>query len=82
MDPLNDHRDNLYLKARGNGCFRHCDLLWRNGGLYTGKQSCSQHPLYRHDYNRGQGPGRQMHWQVTMVGALPQVRAQTPPHPP
>ena len=33
--PVNDHHDNIYLKARGNGCFRHCDLLWRNCGLYT-----------------------------------------------
>ena len=46
------------------------------------KQSRSQHHLYRHDYNRGQGPGRQSAGQATLSGALPPRSPQTPPHPP
>ena len=59
MDPVTITTDNLYREARGNGCFRHGDLLGRNCGLYASKHSCRQHHLYRHDYHRGQGSGRQ-----------------------
>jgi hypothetical protein len=57
-----DQYDKLYPAARGNGSYRNSGLLRADCGIHADKPSGGQHHLYRHDYYRGPGPGRDCQW--------------------
>ena len=58
IGPSDDHRNELYLEARGNACFGYCDLHGLRCDLGPNQRSRGQYPIYRHDHHRGHGPGR------------------------